>query len=61
MSWRNTDRAFGSRARGLRGVDGIGPPIIQLFMAAVLAGGQLFLHLQGMDSEPPPPATKAPN
>ena len=22
MSWRNTDRAFGSRARGLRGIDG---------------------------------------
>lgn len=24
MSWRNTDRAFGSRPRGLRGVDGMG-------------------------------------
>ena len=23
MSWRNTDRAFGSRARGLRGMDGL--------------------------------------
>jgi hypothetical protein len=24
MSWRNTDRAFGSRPRGLRGTDGLG-------------------------------------
>jgi hypothetical protein len=52
MSWRNTDRAFGSRPRGLRGMDGLGRAAA--WSHSPSHPGALLHGLEGLEGFVPP-------